>query len=162
MDKQNYNEIRSKVRLDEVTLGYQSLKLFGTEELEEAQLGYGVGQSGEVLAGDNEGDWKSSWLVIAREELLGDPLFIDLDEEQLPVYTAAHGEGTWNPIMVSFSFRGFIQALGEINDIAEGRRSPVQLEQNPLSDAERETALSKIAEMNGGVFFEFWESWFEA
>lgn len=161
MDKQHYIDIRRKVSVDNVSLGYQTVTLFPVDELEEAQLGYSVSESGEVLSGDNEGDWKSSWFVIASEDLLGNPLFVDLNEEQLPVYTATHGEGAWNPIMVSSSFHSFIQALEEIDDIAEGRRNPVELERNPLSDAERENTLRRIAEINGGVYLEFWESWFE-
>jgi hypothetical protein len=162
MNTKQYIEIRRKVSLNDVSLGYQTVKLIPVHELNEAQLGYSITESGETITGDYEGDWKRNWLVIARDELLGDPLFVDLNEEDLPVYTAEHGEGAWSATIVSFSFKGFIQALEEIDRIGHGRRNPVELEQNPFSDAGRKQSLNRIAEVCGDISFEFWESWFHS
>lgn len=161
MEIEKYIEIRRKVSVNDVSLGYQSVRLIPVDELNEAQQGYSVTESGEALTGDCEGDWKSNWLIIAREELAGDPLFVDLNEEDLPVYTAEHGQGAWSPMIVSSSFKGFIQALEEIGRIGQGRRNPFELEKNPLSDADRKQSLNRIAQVCGDVSFEFWESWFE-
>lgn len=161
MDIKQYIEIRRKVALNDVSLGYQTVRLIPVDELNEAQQGYSITESGEALTGDYEGAWKSNWLVIARDELLGDPLFVDLDEEDLPVYIAEHGEGAWSPIIVSSSFNGFIQALEEVDRIGQGRRNPVELEHNPISDADRKRSLNRIAEVCGVVSLEFWESWFD-
>jgi hypothetical protein len=161
MDMKQYIEIRRKVSLNDVSLGYQTVRLIPVDELNEAQRGYSIAESGETLTGDYEGAWKSNWLVIARDELLGDPLFVDLDDEDLPVFTAEHGERAWSPIIVSSSFKGFIQALEEVDRIGQGRRNPVELERNPFSDADRKQSLNRIAEVCGDVSFEFWESWFE-
>ena len=161
MNTEQYIEIRRSVPFDEVSFGYQTVKLFPAEELEEAQLGYSVGDSGEDFTGEDAGDWKRGWLVIAYEDLLGGPIFVDLGKPELPVFTAAHGEGEWNPVPIASSLGGFIEALKEVERVAKGRSNPVEAERNPLPASERERVLSRIAELNGGASLEFWESWFE-
>jgi hypothetical protein len=161
MDAQLYIGIRNAIPLEKVSLGYRTVLLFPVADLEGAQLGYTVGDAGETLAGENEGDWKSSWLVIGHEDLIGDPIFVDLNTQELPVFTAAHGEGAWKPELIASSFEGFIKALEEIERVSDMRRNPVQLERNQLSDVERERVLRRIAELNGNASLEFWQSWFE-
>ena len=161
MNTERYIEIRRSVPFDEVSFRSQTVKLFPVEELEEAQLGYSVGDAGEDFTGENAGDWRRSWLVIAYEDLLGDPIFVDLGEPELPVFTAAHGEGEWSPVLIASSFRGFIEALKEVERVSKGRSNPVEAERNPLPDRERQRVLNRIAELNGSSSLEFWESWFE-
>ena len=60
------------------------------------------------MSGIREGEWKKTWVVIANEDLNGDPIFIDLDDSRLPVYTAPHGAGHWEPVLLASSFSGFI------------------------------------------------------
>ena len=131
------------------------------EELEDVQLGYRVSTSGEDLTGSREGDWKNEWLVIGRDDLLGDPVFVDLTDEALPVFTAAHGEGSWSPVLIATSLHGFIEALKEIERISHGRSNPVELERNPIPAAEKEEVLRRITEASGNASEEYWESWFE-
>ena len=161
MSIEQYIEIRRSIPLEEISFGYRTVKLFPVDELEEGQLGYSVGDSGEDFTGENAGDWKRSWLVIGYEDSLGDPLFVDLSAAELPVFTAAHGEGEWNPVLVASSFGGFIKALEEVERVSKGRSNPVEAERNPLPDSERQRVLSKIAELNGNSSVEFCESWFE-
>ena len=162
MDTEQYIEIRRSLPFDEVSFGYQTVKLFPVEELEEAQLGYSVGDSGEDFTGENAGDWKRGWLVVAHEDLLGDPIFVDLSKPELPVFTAAHGGDEWNPVLIASSLRGFIEALTEVKRVSKSRSNPVEAERNPLPATERERILSRIVELNGGASLEFWEGWFEA
>jgi hypothetical protein len=161
MDAQQYIGIRNAITLEKVSLGYRTVLLFPVAELEEAQLGYSVSDAGETLAGENEGDWKSSWLVIGHEDLVGDPIFVDLNTQELPVFTAAHSKGAWNPTLIASSFEGFIKAMEEIEGVSDMRGNPVQLERNQLPDVERERVLGRIAELNGNASLEFWQSWFE-
>lgn len=161
MNLEPYIEIRRAIPLEEVSFAYHTVRLFPAEELKESQLGYRVGDSGEDLTGEDVGDWKRSWLVIAYEDLLGEPLFIDLGADGWPVYTAAHGTGAWNPILVASSFRAFIESLEEVQRVSKGRSNPVEAGRNPLPDSERQRVLSKIAELNGQAVLEFWESWFQ-
>ena len=161
MNIERYIEVRRAIPLEKVSFGYQTVMLYPADELEEAQLGYSVGESGEDLTGENAGDWKRSWLVIAYEDLQGEPLFIDQSVPELPVYTAAHGAGAWNPALIASSLRGFIEALEEVEHVSKGRGNPVEAERNPLPDGERQRTLSRIAEVNGNAPLEFWESWLE-
>jgi len=161
VNSEQYIEIRHAIPLEEISFGYRTVRLFPADELEEAQLGYSVGESGEDFTGENAGDWKGNWLVIAHEDSLGEPLFVDLNVQELPVYTAAHGEGAWNPVLVASSLRGFIEALEEVEHVSKGRSNPVEAQRNPLPDSERQRVLSKVAALNGNAPPEFWESWFE-
>lgn len=158
MDKSQYIKIRNSTPTDEISYGYRTVTLFSESELDEEQLGYNVNS----ITGEIDDEWKENWLVIGREDLLGEPLFIDLQIEELPVYTTTHGEGVWNPELVASSFKNFIESLLEVRRVSNGRSYPAELERNPLPDAEREQVLNRIAELNGNVSVEFWESWFEA
>lgn len=160
MNAHQYIEIRNHLPTAQVSLGYTTVAIFSESELEEAQVGYSVSDSGETLTGEKKGDWKKSWLVIGSEDLGGDPIFVDLNVPELPVFTAAHGEGEWTPVMIAGSFEGFVKALEEIERISNGRRNPAQLQRNPLLDGELERVLRRIAEFNPNASLEFWESWF--
>lgn len=109
--------ILSQVKKKETYFGPQGFVIATTEsELETAQNGYAVHPkgsdlTGSDLTGSNAGDWKSSWLVFARDTELGDPYFVDTNDEQLPVYTAVQIEGLWQPEGVASSLAGFLECL---------------------------------------------------
>jgi|Tabmets5t2r1_1033131.scaffolds.fasta_scaffold52389_2 hypothetical protein len=147
---ENYREARAQTTLDEVSFGYTTVTLHPAEELESAQAGY------------EGGDWRETWLAIGHEDLTGDPLFVDTADDALPVYTAMHGEGSWEPTLVADSFSGFVTALETIAEAGRGRENPVQLESNPLPEEERERVLQAIAEANPGASMEFWAGWLES
>jgi hypothetical protein len=83
--------MRTAVPFDSVSIGYASIHLAPVAELAAAQQGYSVIPEG------NEIDWCDEWVVIGREGMCGDPIFIDTDDDDYPVYTAAHGMGEWSP-----------------------------------------------------------------
>ena len=147
MSADQYVSRRESVELEEVSLGFRTVHLLPAAELEAAQQGY----EGE--------DWSPSWLVVAQEDELGDPIFVDTSAELLPVFTAAHGEGSWEPVQVADSFDGFVDGLQAIAAISAGREHPVGLEENPLPDDERRAVLGRIRDRNPGSDPEFWESW---
>ena len=72
--------------------------------------------SKKTLITNDTGSWKESWFVIAQNEL-GDPFFVDLKEENSPVYTAIHGTGEWKVLKVSDSICQFTEILNEINSV---------------------------------------------
>ena len=160
MNVQHYINLRNKLPVDSVSFGYTTVTLFADQELRDAQVGYSISDSGESFVGEQAGDWRDSWLVIGYEDLCGDPIFVDLSKSELPVFTAAHGEGDWNTIPIGSSLDGFVQALLEVERLAQGRNNPVQLEHNPLSEVEREQVLSRIAELNPNASLQFWKNWF--
>lgn len=150
MDRDRYVALRGRVSFDEVSLGFRTVRLLQANELTKAQEGY---------AGPG---WSADWLVIAEEDELGDPIVADLGVEDLPVFTAAHGEGEWEPIQLADSFAGFVAALEAVAAVSPGREDPVSLEENPVPDEERERLLAAIRERNPNADPEFWESWLEA
>jgi hypothetical protein len=161
MNIEEYIEVRKAIPLEKVSCGYRTVTLFSAAELAEGQVGYSVGEAGEDFTGESEGDWRANWLVIGDEDVCGDPIFVDLSESDLPVFTAAHGQGRWDPEILASSFAGFVKALAEVDRVSQTRRNSVQLERHPLSKVEREQVLKQIAKVNGKANLEFWDGWFE-
>lgn len=80
------------LKTDEVEIDFEdeeeiisvSFHLFFKDEFEE----------GNSFVGNNAGDWKESWFVIGYDEYLGDPIFVDINNNNnYPVLTAEHGMG---------------------------------------------------------------------
>jgi len=152
-----YREVRAALPVDEVAYGCGGIKLFGAAEIEHGQVGYSVARDGKSLCSRDLGAWRPNWTVIGYETACGDPLFIDTDDSALPVLTAVHGEGAWEPQAVAISIDAFARLLEEFARISEGRSNPVERDNNPLSDAQRGTFLRRVAELNGTQFeTEFW------
>jgi hypothetical protein len=149
----------SNIRVREIRLGYREVVVFSPENLDEEQIGFSRGEDGSILSGDSPGDWRKNWIVVGREDETGDPLFVDSGDSALPVYTAIHGEGEWEPELLSTSFSGFIEALMAIHDISGNRDNPVKLDSNPLSESEAEKLLAKISKSTKVEDVSFWESW---
>ena len=143
-------------QLEEISLGYTTLHFFSAEEYVAGQIGYSVDPNGNSLVGENNGDWKQTWGVIGFEDLCGDPIFVDIGAAQLPVYTAAHGAGDWNPTLIADSFEGFRKSLKIVREIAAGRENAVKLEANPIGVEEAGRALNSIGAINPNSDIEFW------
>ena len=90
-------------------------------------------------------------------ELCVDPIFIDSSADGFPVYTAMHGQGTWEPKQIAVSLEAFGSALSVVAGISKGRQNPMALESNPLTLSEKEAALALIQHHNPGVKLEFWD-----
>jgi hypothetical protein len=159
MDHSSYIALREGIELKEVSLGYRTVWLLPPEDLPQAQLGYSVSPGGESLTGEEDGDWHSTWLVIAENDESGDPLFVDIALPAMPVYTARHGEGSWKPSLVAESFASFVAALERVQALSQGRDTPVALGENPLPPTEVDEALTLIASENPRGESDFWESW---
>jgi hypothetical protein len=141
----------------EISYGCGGLRLFESGKLGEGQLGYSVGPKGESLCGSEEGTWRSSWMVIGYDTGLGDPIFIDTANPELPVFTAVAGEGAWNPKPVAISLGVFAQCWREFARISEGRSNPVEEEANPLQAPERSAYLERNRAISGWhISAEFW------
>lgn len=106
----NYNP--KEVVID--TFPFESLDLYSAEMLEKGQEGYSYNpvEKKEIK------EWDKNWVVIAYDA--GDPYFIDLSEKKngdCKVYTAAHGEGEWEPQLVASSFVQFLTILAAWLDV---------------------------------------------
>jgi hypothetical protein len=90
--------------------------------------------------------------------MVGDPIFVDSARPELPVYTAAHGQGLWIADLIADSLSSFILSLAAFNAVTENRTYPVQLDKNPLSDTERIATLERIRLLNKLDDYTFWEN----
>lgn len=146
-----YKKLRAAVPFDSVSFGYSSIDLAPVAELEVAQQGYSIVPDGDTT------DWRDEWVVIGHEGSMGDPIFIDTDVDDFPVYTAAHGMGEWSPQLIAFTFRHFIQILQQLEVLGRERSNPVELERHPITDHERESFIEFIRRDSSDIDFTFWE-----
>jgi hypothetical protein len=102
---------------DEVFFGPQGFKQVTTlDELNKAQLGFGMtelgqAQTSERVSGEEKGCWQTSWQVFARDTELGDPYFVDNNQDNLPVYTGFLGDEGWEIEQVASSLVGYISCM---------------------------------------------------
>ncbi|MGE6348867.1 hypothetical protein ACQKIY_16465 [Bacillus mycoides] len=106
VDRAEDNEIELECEFEPMTI-----ELFNSEEIEEGQLGYSFDEEGKSLVGNEEGDWKEGWIVIGIDSYLGDPIFVDSNDEKCPVYAAMHGEGDWEPECIAKRIEDVIEKV---------------------------------------------------
>lgn len=98
----------------------ERVRFIPAAELEQEQIGYGVGDADTPAMNG----WRDGWVVIAHSALLGDPYFIDttrLDaEDDCPVMTAMSGTGHIEPVLCASSFARFLQILTAGMEVATG------------------------------------------
>ena len=147
--------MRAEVTFDRVSLGYTTIHLTPVAGLNAAQQGYGIVPDG------SDTDWRDEWVVVGYEGMSGDPIFIDTDDDDYPVYTAAHGMGSWNPKLIAFTFLDFVQILGQLQVLARGRANPVELKRRPVSADESDGFIEFIRRDSPDVDFSFWKLLYE-
>lgn len=143
-----YNAVRENFPVGEVSYGCGGVRLFSAGELADGQIGYSVAPDGSSLCSGEAGAWQPNWVVIGNETACGDPLFVDIRATTLPVFTAMHGEGAWEPVQVAVSIEAFAMCIEEFSRISVGRSNPVEREANPVGEDERTDFLRRIAELN--------------
>jgi len=116
-----YNQVRKSLSGAKVSYGCGGIKLFSAAEVEDGQIGYSVSRDGSSLCSDENGAWQPNWVVIGYETACGDPLFVDTDAATLPVFTATHGQGAWEPIQIAASVETFGKCIDEFSRISSGR-----------------------------------------
>ena len=87
------------------------LSLISKERFENQQTGYRFTPDGQSLIGDGKGAWKAEWWVIGNDCLVYDPVMVDINTENLVVYTAVHGKGAWQAEMISTSLEGLLESI---------------------------------------------------
>jgi hypothetical protein len=144
-----YNVVAAALQLPRIRFGVGGVAFFPLDTLDEEQAGY------------DGPDWKESWLVVARDEACGDPIFIDAADPQFPVYTAMHGEGTWLARPIAPSLRKFSDALVFLQPFCVDRQHPAGLEANPVSSSERAAIFNGLRAIFGSPVASFWEALFD-
>jgi len=160
MNNPTLTSILSKAENKETYFGPQGFIIFTTEsELETAQHGYG--------AHPGTDDWKKSWLVIARDTELGDPYFVDISDEELPVYTASHCEGSWQSELVATSLERFLQCLTLLLENGHQKNTQLVPDEATIEDKDTLTQLKNSLVNTSGcenfwlLFFECYLDWLE-
>jgi len=166
----NHTELLNKLKAfdhKEVFFGPQGFHVMTkTAELNKAQIGYSIDKNGTSLiniGSDTEnksGNWQSSWVVIAKDTELGDPYFIDMNDEHLAVYTAlAEEENQWQRTLVSSALEGFSKCLTAIHQQCQQKSAMYLPDENCIFDLEvLETfgkQLVELAQTN-----DFWQNFF--
>ena len=143
--------------LKSFSIGSSGLYLFSESEFSEGQRGYSVDNNGRSLASSEKGGWQHPWQVIGYEESCGDPIFVDSAAVGVPVFTAIHGIGEWNPTLIGDLLASFKECLNILANLAVGRENPIKLAANPIDDLLRKTTIEKIRTLNPNSNLEFWE-----
>jgi hypothetical protein len=153
-----YAALRASLPSSKVSFGCGGLQLFDLSEIEGAQVGYSIARDGTALCNEGDGAWRPNWIVIGYETACGDPLFVDISDPALPVFTATHGAGPWAPVAVSISWEAFLASLKVFAEISVSRGNPVELNAKPLSDDERNKFLADIFALNNSeITMDFWD-----
>ena len=120
----------------EVFFGPQGFSVITkTAVLKKAQIGYAIDKKGASLVNSDVGNWQSSWFVISTDTELGDPYFIDFNDEHLAVYTAvAEEENQWQTTLVSASLDGFEKCLTAIYQQCEQKSAMYLPDDNCIFD----------------------------
>jgi hypothetical protein len=151
---ERYRQLRLAIPFDRISVGYAGISLVTLQALELAQRDYGV------IPDEEWAKRPSEWLHIGTEEVRGDPIFIDTDDREFPVYTAAPDSG-WTPKLLAFTFSHFAQILMELRALARGRESPLQIQHNPVSPEESEQFIEFIRRGSPDVDVTFWRGLYE-
>lgn len=161
------SKMLSEFGLTEVYFGPSGFRIHAGGDLQEAQLGYARHPNGSDLTGVSEGEWRKEWIVIGQNIELGDPYFVDTSEESLPVHTAAHGIGTWEPTIVSPSLRNFLSCLTLLHSRFKQEDSLLEPNELTLRQNGKVEALKKeLILLNGDsgfwdIFFHVYKEWLE-
>ena len=141
-------------------IGYNEIAFFKSENIAELQIGYSYDTAGKSLTDNNYGSWNDNWIVIATDQL-GDPIFIDSSSNQFTVYTAAHGEGAWEPYVISDSLFEFNEIIGLLQKISVDRTNPLKIKENPINDKDKANFIRYITLKNPNSEVWYWEQFLE-
>lgn len=139
----------------DISIGYREFTFLTPDNFESGQIGYSVDPDNKTLTTGQPGDWKEEWLVIGTDDL-GDPFIVDSSTEELKVLTAMHGEGEWDPMIISDSLDSFGQILKELKMLSVNRTTPVDFEKKPITEKERGQFIQNIKRSNSDIEFEYW------
>lgn len=84
----------------DIELGTYEIYLFSQNELEKGQIGYRYDKHKNSLISKEHGKWKDEWIVIGYETDMGDLVFVNIDDDAYPVYTAERGTEVWQPVHI--------------------------------------------------------------
>jgi hypothetical protein len=111
------------VKVETVT-PVERVKLFSSAEIAQEQVGFSIAEDGTPRSTAKDGEWRKTWIVVARSSLLGDPYFLDISkldaEGDCSVFTAMTGAGKWEPRLCGSTFAQFLRILAAGMEVAQG------------------------------------------
>ncbi len=127
--------------INEVEIGLSNIHLYSKEELEEAQIGYRVDNNGNPIR-----DWiGENYLVVGNDSAYGDPIIVDLSDEELTVYSMFHDD--WKSLRkIANSFSQYINILNKIDKV------------DLSNEQEKNKLISNILEIIPKEGIEYWNS----
>ncbi len=153
--KQKLSEIKSIC--DEIG-NYISIEIASFEELDKAQIGYSIASSGSSLISEEDGAWQEEWMVIGHETVCGDPIILDLSEEEYPISTLFHGMGSWEGgSFLAYSIDNFLSILHYLNQFIKDKE--IDKGNKVIFTSELKLIVDKILSENEFVDLEKWQSW---
>jgi hypothetical protein len=105
------------------------------------------------------GAWSDKWVVIATDQL-DDPIFADLSTGEFSIYSAVHGEGTWEPYLIADSLAKFKAIIQRLQTLSIGRTNPIEIERDPINDENKAQFLSYVSRENPNTELFYWETFF--
>lgn len=143
--------------LENISIGYSEINIISPEELVLRQTGYSIDPNRNTLITGCAGDWQEGWFVIATDGL-GDPFFVDFRDEKLPVFTAPHGEATWEAVQIADGITEFKSMLAELKSLAFNRGFPSAIEANSITPVEISGFLRNAEKNNPNSDIRYWET----
>ncbi|MGZ9675180.1 SMI1/KNR4 family protein [Flavobacterium sp. GNP001] len=141
------------IKVENIAIEFSSIDFFKLHNIKEEQIGYRFNQSGKSLIGTKKGDWKKSWVVIGNDEL-GDPICIDFENPNLPVFTAEHGENGWIESFISISLDNFCIILNDLRKLKINNKEGI-------SKTEIDLFLDKTKIDNKYMEVNYWQMFLE-
>jgi hypothetical protein len=135
----------------EFTFGVVDLLLFSSDDSDKYQTGFSVDREGNPLFGFDEGDWQEGWYVIGIDKSCIDPIFIDLNDPDLPVCTAMTGMGHWQERLISDDYDSFLSALTLVKELKNRHGSS-----NNVPDKEAQAFMLEIQSIVGEADLHYW------
>ncbi len=128
-----------KIPFNEVSFGYTTISIYSLVKIR------------EII--------ENRWLIIGEEDLCGDSICVDIADSSFPVYLVPLED--LEPECISSSFDNYLEILKMLQKLSERRQNPVELENNPLPENDKNIFLISIEEQNPDCEIQFWESIFE-
>ncbi len=133
------------------SFGVVDLLLFSNDNSVKYQTGFSVDREGNPLFGFDEGDWQEGWYVIGIDQSCVDPIFIDLNDPDLPIYTAMTGMGDWQEKLISENYESFLNALSLVTELKERFGSS-----DKVPDEEAQEFMLEIQRIVGEADLYYW------
>jgi len=159
MTSNNLTSILNEYNVKDIFFGSQGFHIYNISDLDSAQLGYSKHPDGDDLTSTKKGDWKKEWVVFGNDTELGDPYFVDISDKKLPVYTAMHGVGTWEPEDVCNSLKNFLKSLQYLQSASPESYALIEPDEKTVIDNKTLKEIkSNLINISGDK--EFWNNFF--